>query len=117
MMEHHDVTGFVLANEYPWEEIGTGVKRKILAYEQEIMLVRFEFKKGSIGALHSHPHKQVGYLVSGSFEVTIDGEKRILKAGDAYLTLPNIEHGVVALEDSVLMDVFTPLREDFLKKS
>lgn len=79
------------------------------------MLVVFEFKKGSIGYLHHHPHKQVGFLVNGSFEVTINREKKILKAGDAYLTLPDIEHAVVALEESVLIDVFTPYREDFLK--
>jgi unsaturated pyranuronate lyase len=116
-MTSDGVTGFVQATEVQWEEVTTGVRRKILAYEKDIMLVRFEFKKGSIGTLHRHPHKQVGYLVSGSFEVTINGEKKILKAGDAYLTLPNIEHGVVALEDSALIDVFTPYREDFLKTS
>ena len=107
-------TGFVFNNESEWDQIAEGVRRKILAYEKDLMLVVFEFKKGSIGSLHHHPHKQVGYLVNGSFEVTINGEKKILKTGDSYLTLPDIEHGVIALEDSVLIDVFTPHREDFI---
>jgi quercetin dioxygenase-like cupin family protein len=116
MVENFGKTGFIFKNDSEWEIIGDGVRRKILAYEKDMMLVVFEFKKGSIGYLHHHPHKQVGYIVEGSFEVTINGEKKILKAGDAYLTLPNIEHGVVAQEESVLIDVFTPYRKDFLKK-
>jgi unsaturated pyranuronate lyase len=115
MKESFGRTGFILKDNFEWEEIGEGVRRKVLAYERDIMLVVFEFKKGSIGSLHHHTHKQVGYLVKGSFEVSINGEKKILKTGDAYLTLPDIEHGVVALEDSVLIDVFTPYREDFIK--
>ena len=109
-------TGFVFQDNSEWEIVWEGVKRKILAYDKDLMLAVFEFKKGSIGTLHKHPHKQVGYLVKGSFEVTINGEKKILKTGDAYLILPNIEHGVLALEDSILVDVFTPYREDFFKK-
>ena len=109
-------TGFVFQDNSEWETVWEGVKRKILAYEKDLMLAVFEFKKGSIGTLHKHPHKQVGYLVKGSFEFTINNEKKILKTGDSYLILPNIEHGVLALEDSVLVDVFTPYREDFFKK-
>lgn len=115
MEENFGKTGFVLKDDSEWEVIADGARRKILAYERDMMLVVFEFKKGSIGYLHHPPHKQGGYLVNGSFEVTINGEKKVIKAGDAYLTLPNIEHGVVALEDSVI-DVFTPYREDILKK-
>ena len=115
MNKNFGKTGFVFSNESEWEEIGDGVKRKILAYEKDLMLAVFEFKEGSIGYLHHHPHKQVGYLVNGSFEVTINGEKKILKTGDSYLTLPDIEHGAVALEDSVLIDVFTPYRKDFIE--
>ena len=116
MGNNFGVTGFVYNNDYEWESAGEGVRRKILGYDKDVMLVNLEFKKGAIGYLHKHPHKQIGYVVSGSFEVTINGEKKILKAGDVYLTLPNVEHGVVALEDCVLVDVFTPYRKDFVKK-
>ncbi len=114
MDDHFGVTGFIFNKDHDWEQFADGVRRKILGYEKDIMLVLLEFKKGAVGTLHKHPHKQVGYLVSGSFEVRIQGERKIMKAGDAYLALPDVEHGVLALEDSVIIDVFTPYREDFV---
>jgi quercetin dioxygenase-like cupin family protein len=115
MAEQFGKAGFIYNNDYEWETVGEGVRRKILGYNKELMLILVEFKKGSVGYLHKHYHTQASYLVSGSFEVNINGEKKIQKAGDAYFLLPDIEHGVVALEDSSLIDVFTPHREDFVK--
>jgi quercetin dioxygenase-like cupin family protein len=90
------------------------VQRKILSHSGQLMAVEFQFDKGGVGTVHSHPHEQIGYIVKGSFELEIDGEKQILQAGDTYYAAPNIPHGVVALEDGVIFDVFTPIREDFL---
>ena len=60
-------------------------------------------------------HDQIGYVVSGSFEAEISGEKKILKAGDAYIASKMTEHGAVALEEnSILLDMFSPVRDDFL---
>jgi quercetin dioxygenase-like cupin family protein len=78
------------------------------------MMTVVEFKKGSIGYVHKHPHRQVTYVVRGSFEVTAGSEKHVLKSGDCFFILPDLEHGVVALEDACLADVFAPAREDFL---
>lgn len=94
--------------------IGEGTTRKILTYSENLMLCELTFKKGAVGAMHSHPHEQIGYIVSGSLEVIIGDEKRILKAGDTYQTAPDVLHGVVALEDTKLLDVFNPMRKDFL---
>jgi quercetin dioxygenase-like cupin family protein len=116
MSEQFGNIGFISNSDYEWENAGEGVRRKILGYDKELMLVVAEFKKGSVGYLHKHYHTQVSYIINGSFEVNINGEKRIQKAGDVYFLLPNVEHGVVALEDSCLIDVFTPHREDFVKK-
>jgi quercetin dioxygenase-like cupin family protein len=116
MEEKFGITGFIFNSEYEWETVGEGVRRKILGYDKDLMLVLVEFKKGSIGYVHKHPHKQVSYLIRGSFEVNIDGEKKVQKAGDVYMIPSNVEHGVVALEDSALIDVFNPHREDFVKK-
>lgn len=116
MSEQFGKTGFIYNNDYEWETVGEGIRRKILGYNNDLMLILVEFKKGSIGYLHKHYHTQASYLISGSFEVTLGSEKKIQKAGDAYFLLPNVEHGVVALEDSSLIDVFTPHREDFVKK-
>ncbi len=116
MENQFGINGFIFNKDYEWESMGEGVRRKILGYDKDLMLVLVEFKKGSVGYLHKHYHKQASYIVSGSFEVNINGEKKIQRPGDAYFVLPNIEHGVVALEDSSLIDVFTPHREDFIKK-
>ncbi len=99
----------------PVKDLGGGVTRKVVTYSKNMMLCRLTFKKGAVGALHKHPHEQIGYVVSGSFEVEEKGVgKKIVKAGDTYQIPSNVEHGVVALEDSVLLDIFTPMREDFI---
>lgn len=95
--------------------VGTGVERKILASDGGLMSVEVKFKKGSIGEVHTHPHEQISYVLEGSFEFELDGEKYTINKGDTYYVKPNQPHGVVALEDSIVLDIFTPQREDFLK--
>lgn len=90
-----------------------GVERKVLASSGSLMMVEVTFKKGAVGTVHTHPHEQIGYVAKGSFEIEIEGKKDIIKTGDSYYAFPNVPHGVVALEDSILIDVFTPQREDF----
>ncbi|MBE6466823.1 MAG: cupin domain-containing protein [Denitrobacterium detoxificans] len=68
-----------------------------------------------VGALHSHPHTQITYVVSGKFEFEIDGEKHVVKAGDTMLKRDGIVHGCVCLEPGILLDTFTPYREDFVQ--
>jgi quercetin dioxygenase-like cupin family protein len=97
------------------KDLRQGVSRKIVAAGGKIMAVEVYFAKGAIGALHSHPHEQVSYVVNGSFEATIGSETTILRTGDSYYVPPDQVHGVVALEDGLLLDVFTPQREDFLQ--
>ena len=106
---------FVLADEIPTEDLGDGITRKILGYGPEIMVVRVWFERGSVGQVHAHPHSQTTYVESGVFEVFIDGEKRQLSAGDSFYIAPNLDHGAVCLEPGVLIDTFSPVREDFLK--
>lgn len=89
--------------------------RKVLGTGDEIMMVEVAFKKGGVGAAHSHSeHEQVSYVLSGSFEVTVGDTKQVLKTGDCFLAKKNVLHGVVALEDGALLDVFNPIRKDFL---
>jgi len=105
---------FVVAKETPKEDLGGGISRQILGYGPEIMVVRVWFEKGSVGDVHSHRHSQTTYVESGSFEVFIDGEKRVLGAGDSFYIAPHLSHGAVCLEAGVLIDTFSPLRDDFL---
>jgi quercetin dioxygenase-like cupin family protein len=97
------------------KNLGQGVSRKIVAVGGKIMAVEVYFAKGAIGALHSHLHEQISYVVKGSFEATIGSETTIIRAGDSYYIPPDLIHGVAALEDGLLLDVFTPQREDFLR--
>ena len=89
--------------------------RRILAHTDELMCVENVFERGAVGALHSHPHTQITYVVSGKFEFCVGEEKHIVSAGDTLLKRDGVVHGCVALEAGVLLDIFTPAREDFLK--
>lgn len=96
-------------------DLGGGVSRRVLAYGGKMLCAEVYFEAGAIGAAHRHEHEQIGYVASGSFLYTEEGaEPRVLHAGDTYYVAPNVEHGVKALEPSVVVDVFTPQREDFL---
>ena len=105
---------FVHGAETPWEDVGAGVRRQILAHSSDLMLVRVEFEAGAVGALHHHPHRQATYVAAGRFEVTVGNETSLLVAGDCFYAPGDVPHGVRALETGALIDVFTPIREDFL---
>lgn len=96
------------------ENCAEGVQRKVLAYGDELMCVENHFKKGAVGALHHHPHTQITYVVSGRFEFEIDGVRCVVNPGDALLKQNSIEHGCVCLEEGILLDIFTPMRQEFV---
>lgn len=105
---------FVTASDIPWETVGVGVKRKIMTYDTNLMMVLVAFEAGGIGAAHSHPHTQMSYVESGAFEITIGNKTQVLRAGDAYYIPPQVRHGAVCVEAGTLVDIFTPPREDFV---
>jgi quercetin dioxygenase-like cupin family protein len=105
---------FAQAGEGETIMLPPGNTRRVLIHTPELMQVEFGFDKGAVGALHSHPHVQVSYVAEGSFEVTIDGKTEIVGAGGSFIVPSGLVHGVVALEAGRLVDVFTPLRQDFL---
>jgi quercetin dioxygenase-like cupin family protein len=92
-----------------------GVKRKLLSHGGGLMMTEVTFKKDAVGKIHSHPHEQVSYIVQGSFEFNLNGETKRVGVGDSIYIPSNTLHGVTALEEnSIILDVFTPRREDFL---
>lgn len=93
---------------------GEGVTRRVLAYTDGLMCVENTFEKGAVGSLHSHPHTQITYVVSGEFSFTIDGETRTVRKGDTMLKEHGVIHGCTCLEAGILLDIFTPMREDFV---
>jgi quercetin dioxygenase-like cupin family protein len=115
MNEEKQKNLFINNDDLSWEVLDDKVKRKIMSYESSLMVVKVSFKDGGVGPLHQHEHVQITHVESGVFEVEINGQKKILKAGDAFHIPSNILHGAVCLEEGVLIDVFSPMREDFVQ--
>jgi quercetin dioxygenase-like cupin family protein len=105
---------FIENREVPWEIVAPGMRRKIMAWDERLMVVKVEFEKGAVGTLHQHHHSQITHVENGIFEVEIDGGKKVLTTGDAFYIPSNVMHGAVCLEAGVLIDIFSPMREDFI---
>lgn len=91
-----------------------GAERRVLSYGVGLMAVEFRFPAGVHAPIHSHPHEQIGYLVSGELELIVENVTTRLSPGDSYYVPPNTRHGVITLTPCVLLDCFAPIREDFL---
>ncbi|WP_312183773.1 cupin domain-containing protein [Pantoea sp. CTOTU46764] len=105
---------FIYKSATQLDNLGNGVTRRILAHGGTMMAVEVTFEQDAVGPLHHHPHEQLTYVLSGRFAFTIDGVTKEVSAGDTLYKAPNIVHGCVCLEAGVLLDTFTPQREDFL---
>ncbi|MZP30005.1 cupin domain-containing protein [Heliobacterium undosum] len=90
-----------------------GISRKTLVYGEKTLLAEFRLQKGNPLPRHKHPHEQTGYLVSGKLILIIDQEEFPLSPGDSWCIPGNVEHAAIVLEDSVAIEVFSPVREDY----
>lgn len=106
---------WVLHQDVPQMEMGGGLHRRILAFGDELMCVENAFDTGAIGAIHSHPHTQITYIVFGVFDFHIGDETRRVKAGDSMFVPGGVAHGCDCLEKGTILDIYTPMREDFVK--
>ncbi|GAB5558143.1 MAG: cupin domain-containing protein [Schleiferiaceae bacterium] len=113
-MDKHSAL-FLMGKDIPWERIDPKIERQIVGFNNEIMMVNVKFDVGGIGPMHEHYHSQVTYIVSGVFEMTIGEETRTISAGDSYFIPPHVMHGIVCKEAGILIDVFSPHREDFME--
>lgn len=109
-----EVETFIKDNSLEWEKVNDLVERKIMAYDESLMLVKAAFKTGGIGPIHYHYHSQITHVESGVFNVTIGEDTQLLTAGDSFYIPPNVPHGAICLEAGLLIDVFSPMREDFV---
>ena len=105
---------FFIGDEIEAVVAGEGITRKVLAHGGNLMVCELHFKKGAVGKVHVHMHEQCSYIISGRFEMEIGGRKVVLGPGDSTYKEPGVLHGGVCLEEGVLLDIFTPQREDFL---
>ena len=87
---------------------------KTLVHGEKTLMVEFQMQKGALLPRHSHPHEQTGYLVSGRMDLTINAETLSVNPGDSWCIAANIEHNAVILEDTIAVEVFSPVRKDYL---
>lgn len=109
---------FICGAENPVIDVKPGLKRQILGYNDDIMLVKVYFGKeleGKTCPLHSHPHTQSSYILSGKFELHCGDSVKVLGPGDSYYVAPNVPHEAFCLEAGVIIDGFSPMRKDFLE--
>ena len=112
-MEKASSAAFQVAGEMTWQEAGQGVKRQVMGYDGQLMVVKVDFETGAVGTPHTHPHSQATYVASGKFKVKIGEEEAVLQEGDGYYVAPDVLHGCVCLEAGRLVDTFSPMRRDF----
>ena len=105
---------FQIEREMEWQRPAPVIERQIMAYDGQLMMVKVKFETGAVGTPHTHYHSQATYVASGRFELTIGDRKQVLEAGDGYYVEPDQEHGCVCLEAGILIDTFSPMRQDFL---
>jgi quercetin dioxygenase-like cupin family protein len=105
---------FVFGNAAKKESLGNGMTRQVLGHNQDLMVVRVWFEEGAEGYVHKHIHSQVAYIESGEFDVNVGGVIKRMTAGDCFFVPPNVDHGAVCIKAGVLLDTFSPRRDDFL---
>lgn len=106
----------MFGDQTPRELVGEGLTRQLFGYNDSILMARVEFDVGAIGPVHAHKHSQVSYVESGEFDVYIDGVEQRLGPGDGFYIHPDLDHGAVCRKAGVLLDVFSPVRDDFLNE-
>ncbi len=89
------------------------IKRKTLVHGPRTLMAEFRLEQGALLPKHRHPHEQTGYLVSGRMDLSIGSETHAVSAGDSWCIPGDMEHSAVAREDSVAVEVFCPVREDY----
>lgn len=95
-------------------EPGAGLTRRVLAFNDKLLVAEHAMVKGWVGTVHRHPHDQAVYVVRGHLRVTCAGKTFEARDGDTFAVRGGVEHGASALEDSLVVDVFTPCREDYI---
>jgi quercetin dioxygenase-like cupin family protein len=100
-------------SEMPSQELAPGINRRFLTAAR-MTIARFSLARGAVVPIHSHDHEQVSYVLSGALRFTVSGEEVLVTAGEA-LQIPSwAEHGVRVEEDAEVIDVFCPVRQDWI---
>ena len=105
---------FYKSNSDGYQPVLNGIKLKTLVYGEKTLLTEFHLEQGSQLPAHAHPQEQTGYLIAGRIRLFIGDEVFEVEPGDSWCVLSNVEHRAEILADSVAVEVFSPVREDYL---
>ena len=108
MFQKHSKRGYTV--------VLAGIEQKTLVYGERTLMTEFLLKKGSLLPQHSHPYEQTGYLVSGRIRLSTGPEENDVMHGDSWCIPSDVDHSAEILEDSVAIEIFSPVREDYLPK-
>jgi quercetin dioxygenase-like cupin family protein len=106
MFERHSEAGY--------RDMLEGVEQKTLAHGEKTLMSKFYLQANAVIPMHSHPHEQTGYMITGHAVFTCGAEKIEVREGDSWCIPGDVEHGVEVISDSVILEVFSPVREDYL---
>jgi quercetin dioxygenase-like cupin family protein len=95
-------------------EVIQGVHLKTTVYGERTLMTEIRLEKGAVIPAHKHPHEQTGYMLSGKMEFLVDGKHHLAGPGDSWNIAAGLEHGATAIEESLVVEVFSPVREDYL---
>lgn len=105
---------FVNAGDGDWVDVLPGIRRKTLSYGGATLMAEFRLRAGCPLPVHDHPQEQTGYLVAGRLRLAIGAEVHDVRPGDSWSIPGGVSHGAEVLEDSVAVEIFSPVREDYL---
>jgi quercetin dioxygenase-like cupin family protein len=109
MFETFSSTGYLPALD--------GIERKTLVYGKKMLMTEFRLRKGALLPRHAHEHEQTGYLVKGRIRLSIGTEVYDAQAGDSWSIPGGTEHSAEILEDSTAIEVFSPIRDDYMPRA
>ncbi len=97
-----------------YKDVLDKIRQKTLVHGEKTLLTEFRLEKGAVLPRHSHPHEQTGYLVSGRLDLTIGKETHRAEPGSSWCIPGDVEHSAIACEETVAIEVFSPVREDYI---
>ncbi len=103
-------------NDIPAEQINASISRQFITADR-VTVARFELKRGGVVPRHAHENEQVSYIVSGALKFRFDDREAIVRGGEVLQIPPNIPHAAEVIEDCVAVDVFSPIRQDWIDKT
>ncbi len=106
---------FAKKSQNNFQDVAAGIALKTIAYGDKTLMCEFKLKKGHLLPMHSHPHEQTGLVIAGKIILQIGKDKYEAEPGDSWCIAGNIEHGAEIIEDTTVIEVFSPVREDYLE--